>query len=111
MDIVKWFKCYLVRRELGHTMHEVRSARKRVGKMAKKVEQLMITYGTTPEDVRFATLLFENCDRLADVVHTLKPYSPPPNLMELIDDIQELSQAERVLMARQVIRPEDLAAK
>lgn len=111
MDIVKWFKCYLVRRELGHTMHEVRSARKRVGKMAKKVEQLMIKYGTTPEDVKFAGLLFDNCNRLAEVVYTLKPYSPPPNLMELIDDIKEMSQLERVLMARQVIRPEDLAAK
>ncbi|MCS6291153.1 MAG: hypothetical protein H8K10_19545 [Nitrospira sp.] len=110
MDLMTRFQCYLIRRQMGHTMKEVRSARKRVEKMAIKMQGLMSSYGTTPEDKKFAEILVENCNRLADVVHSLKPYSCP-NLMQVLDDIQEMSQVERALMARQGIRPEDLAAK
>jgi len=111
MDIVTRFQCYRIRRQLGQTMREARAARQRVEKMAKKMEQLMIVHGTTPEDVKFANLLFENCNRLADVVDTLRPYAPPPTFLEAIEDIKEMAKVEQILMAKRGGTAEDLSAK
>lgn len=107
MDLVTRFQCYLIRRQMRYTMTEVRSARKRVEKMALKMQDLLISYGTTPEDKKFTDILFENCNRLADIVASLRPYVPRPPLQHIIDDIREMSKIERVLMAKQGIRPED----
>jgi hypothetical protein len=48
---------------------------------------------------------------LADVVDTLRPYAPPPTLLEAIEDIKEMAKVEQILMAKRGGTAEDLSAK